>query len=159
MLLFLLLGRLNVSGIFMPSAILLIIDYFERFWVTLGSFPLVIKIAVSVIIFSTLATIVCVIIIFIIRNAKEKRGNIALELRPKMFTFFRNIMISGESFTPVVVREAFEMNFGSLNNRAYISIIPALEDVTDQKTDTYSKNNYNSIIKGLEVDTYFGKKA
>lgn len=158
MLLFSLIGHLNVSGLFMPLTIPLFVKYFERFWVALGSFPFVIQIAVSIITFSTFATIASVIILFIIRNTKERRGNMAHELRPKMFMFFRNILISGDFYIPEQVRSLFISTFGSINNRSYISIIPALEDVTDQKPDTLSTHNYTSIIKGLGVDTYLEKK-
>lgn len=158
MLIFPLIGHLNVFRISIPQTLLFSFKYFESFWVALSSFPLVIQIAVSIITLSTIATIVSIIFVFTIRSRKERRGKIAAELRPKMFSFLRNLLITNDSYTPEEVNFMFEENFGSINKRIYSSVIAALEDVTDQETGQFGSNNYKSIIKGLSIDTYLEKK-
>jgi hypothetical protein len=133
-------------------------DYFEHFWISLGSFPIIIQIAIFFIFFSCLITAALVVSVFMVRNAKERNQKVVSELRPKMFSFLRNILISQDEYSDVEVYNLFTDNFGPLNNKAYMSLIATLEDVVKQEKEYVDAPNYDNIIKGLKVDSYLEKR-
>ncbi len=135
-----------------------IINYLQHYWITYTSFPFVIRVAIFFIILSVIFTAGFVISIFIIRKAQEKNQKIITRLRPKVFSFLRNILLSKDNYNPQEVYNLFIKNFGKLNNKLYKSIVPTLEDVVLQEHEYVGSNNYNSIIRGLKIDTYLEKR-
>lgn len=133
-------------------------QFIEQYWVTLSSFPLVIKIAFSIIFLSLIATIMSITTIFGIRSKKERDRRLAMKMRPKMFTFFRNILVSKDLYTAIQVYNMFIETFGKLNKKAYESIIPSLEDVVNDEKEQLKSISYKNIIKGLKIDTFLEKK-
>lgn len=133
-------------------------QFIERYWVTLSSFPLVIKIAFSIILLSLIATTMSIATIFGIRGKKERDSRLAMKLRPKMFTFFRNILSSRDPYSEIEVYNMFLESFGKLNNKAYESIIPSLEDVITDEKEQLKSISYKSIIKGLKINSFLEKK-
>lgn len=133
-------------------------DYVEHFWISLTSFPFVIQIAIFFIFFSVSTTLSLMIAVFVIRRAKERRERIVRELRPRMFTLLRNILISRDEYSTVEVYEMFVAEFGELTKKTYISLVPTLEDVVKQEKEQMESHNYNSIIEGLKIDDYLEKR-
>lgn len=133
-------------------------DYIEHFWISLSSFPFVIQIAIFFIFFSTVATLSFMTAVFIIRRDKKRREKIVKELRPRIFSFLRNILISKEDYTDEEVYDKFEESFGKLTKKIYISLIPTLEDVVGQESSHLESPNYYNIIRGLKIDEYLEKR-
>lgn len=132
--------------------------YFEEYWVALRDFPLVIKIVFSIIFVSLIATTVSIITLFSIRARKERNRRIAIQLRPKMFSYFSNILLSGDEYTAADINDGFVGLFGKINNKAYVSIIRSLEDVVYNEKSLLKSHNYQNIIKGLRINAYLEKK-
>ncbi|KAF2516315.1 HEAT repeat domain-containing protein [Flavobacterium salilacus subsp. salilacus] len=133
-------------------------DYIEHFWISLSSFPFVIQIAIFFIFFSCTATLTFMIVVFVVRRDKARREKIVRELRPRIFSFLRNILISKDSYTEAEVLEMFVESFGEINKKTYISLIPTLEDVVKQEKHQLESQNYDSIISGLKIDDYLEKR-
>lgn len=135
-----------------------ILNYLKHFWISLGSFPLIIQVAIFFIFFSCFTTIALMISVFMIRKAKERNQKIVNELRPRIFTFLRNILISQDQYSENEVNAIYVENFGTLNKKAYLSLIPTLEDVAQQEKKYIGSDNYNSIVKGLRIDTHLERR-
>lgn len=135
-----------------------ILDYIEHYWISISSFPFVIQVAIFFIMFSCTATATLMINVFTVRRAKQLKEIIVKDHRPKIFSFLRNILISSEDYTDKEVYTLWEEQFGPLNKKAYISLIPTLEDVAKQEKQLIGTPNYNAIITGLKVDTYLEKR-
>jgi hypothetical protein len=133
-------------------------DYFEHFWISLSSFPIIIQIAIFFIFFSSIVTIVLMCSVFFVRDGKKKNQAIVRELRPKMFSFLRNILIAKDEYSDVEVYNLFVESFGPLNKKAYLSLIPTLEDVVKQEQQYVGCDNYQNIIKGLKIDSHLEKR-
>lgn len=133
-------------------------NYLEHFWISYTSFPFVIRIAIFFIILSVVTTTALIIITFLIRKAQERNQKIVTEFRPKIFTFLRNILLSREEYGPKEVYDLFIQRFGKLTKKLYLSIVPTLEDVVMQEHEYVGSNNYNSIIRGLRIDSYLEKR-
>ena len=133
-------------------------DYIEHFWISLSSFPFVIQIAIFFIFFSTVATLSFMVAVFVIRRDKKRREKIVRELRPRIFSFLRNILISKEDYSDEEVYDQFQENFGKLTKKIYISLIPTLEDVVEQEKKHLEAPNYYNIIRGLKIDEYLEKR-
>ncbi len=129
-----------------------IFDYAEYWWFSFSDYPLIIRIAISVIFFSSITTILLMARIFVVRHSKKKKKEIITRLRPQFFSFLRNIIISKDTYSGDDVYTLFTQNFGKLDKHAYISLIPTLEDVVKQERNTLDAENYDSVIKGLKVD-------
>lgn len=150
------LQQLHLSVTQLSSAISL--QFVEQYWVTFSSFPLVIKIALSIIFLSLIATTISIITIFGIRSKKERDSRLAMKLRPKMFSFFRNILTSKDLYSDTEIYNMFLESFGKLNNKTYASIIPTLEDVLSDAKSLLESVNYQGLIKGLKIDIFLEKK-
>jgi hypothetical protein len=135
-----------------------IFDYLEHYWIAYGSFPFVIRVAIFFIVLSAVTTTILIINTFIVRKIKARNEKIVKEFRPKIFSFLRNVLLSKEEYTPLEVRSLFIENFGSLSKKLYLSIIPTLEDVIMQEHEYVGSANYNSIIRGLKIDSYLEKR-
>lgn len=133
-------------------------DYIEHFWISLSSFPFVIQIAIFFIFFSCTATFTFMIVVFVVRRDKARREKIVKELRPRIFSFLRNILISKDTYSDEQVLEMFVENFGALTKKTYISLIPTLEDVVKQEKQQLESHNYDSVIRGLKIDDYLEKR-
>ena len=133
-------------------------DYIEHFWISLSSFPLVIQIAIFFIFFSCTATLSFMVVVFLVRSEKARREMIVKELRPRIFTFLRNILIAKDHYTEAEVYDMFMEAFGEINRKTYISLIPTLEDVVQQEKHQLESHNYNSVIVGLKIDDYLEKR-
>ena len=134
------------------------LNYLEHFKIALGSFPVIIQIAIFFIVFSCAATATLMVSVFVIRNAKDRNQRIVGDIRPKMFSFFRNLLISKDEYSEKEVYALFTETFGPLSKKTYLSIVPTLEDVIKQEQHHVASLNYNSIIKGLKVDSHLEKK-
>ena len=135
-----------------------ILDYFDHYWISLGAFPIIIQIAVFFIVFSNLATIGLIGSVFFVRRIKKRNQAIVQELRPRMFSFLRNILIANDEYSEAEVYNLFIESFGHLNKKAYLSLIPTLEDVVKQEKFYVESINYQNIIKGLRIDSYLEKR-
>ncbi len=135
-----------------------IFDYAEHYWISLSSFPLVIQIAIFFIMFSCVATLTLMTSVFVIRRDKERRAKIVRELRPRIFTFLRNILTSKDEYSDVEIKDMFIENFGEINKKTYISLIPTLEDVVKQDKEQMDSANYRNVISGLKIDDYLEKR-
>lgn len=135
-----------------------VINYLEHFYISYGAFPFVIRVAIFFIILSVIFTSVFIFSILIVRKAKARNQKIVSEFRPRIFTFLRNILIANDEYSPTEVRDLFVQNFGPLTKKLYLSIIPTLEDVVMQEHRYIESPNYDSIIKGLKIDTYLEKR-
>lgn len=135
-----------------------VFDYIEHFWISLSSFPFVIQIAIFFIFFSCTATFSFMVAVFLIRRAKQIREQIVRELRPRMFTFLRNILIAKDDYTDEEVLEMFVEQFGEVNKKTYISLVPTLEDVIKQEKHQLQSRNYDNVIRGLKIDEYLEKR-
>lgn len=129
-----------------------IFDYLEYWWFSFSDYPLIIKIAISVIFFSSITTLLLMARIFMVRHSKKTKRDIITRLRPQFFSFVRNIIISRDTYSSDDVYSLFTQNFGKLDKNAYMSLIPTLEDVVKQERNTIDGENYESLIKGLKVD-------
>lgn len=129
-----------------------IFDYLEYWWFSFSDYPLIIKIAISVIFFSSITTLLLMARIFMVRHNKKRKRDIITRLRPQFFSFVRNIIISKDTYSSEDVYSLFTQNFGKLDKNAYMSLIPTLEDVVKQERNTLDGENYESLIKGLKVD-------
>ena len=129
-----------------------LIDYVQYWWFSFSSYTLIVKIAIVVILVCSLSTLILMTRIFIVRGNKRRKKEIILRLRPKMFSFLRNILLSNDTYTPDDVYELYVQNFEKLNEKSYISIVPTLEDIVNQERKTLNAVNYNNIIKGLKID-------
>ncbi|QYJ68015.1 HEAT repeat domain-containing protein [Flavobacterium litorale] len=134
------------------------LDYIEHFWISLSSFPFVIQIAIFFIFFSCTATFTFMVVVFAVRREKARREKIVRELRPRIFSFLRNILISKDAYSEDEVLDMFVENFGNLTKKTYISLIPTLEDVVKQEKHQLESHNYDSIIRGLNIDEYLEKR-
>lgn len=135
-----------------------ILDYIEHYWISISSFPFVIQVAIFFIMFSCAATATLMINVFMVRKAKHVNQMMVRDHRPKIFSFLRNILISSEEYSSAEVATLWEEQFGELNKKAYVSLIPTLEDVAKQEKHHIGTPNYNAIITGLKVDTYLEKR-
>lgn len=133
-------------------------DYIEHFWISLSSFPFVIQVAIFFIFFSCTATLTFMIIVFVVRRDKERREKIVKELRPRIFSFLRNILIAKDEYSDTEVYSMFIENFGELSRKTYISLIPTLEDVVKQEKQHMESHNYDSVIRGLKIGDYLEKR-
>lgn len=79
-------------------------------------------------------------------------------MRPQMFIFFRNILLSKDVYSEIEITDLYLESFGKINKRAYTSIIPSLEDVIDSEKTYLKSPNYRGIIKGLKIDAFLEKK-
>ena len=129
-----------------------IFDYAEYWWFSFSSYPLIIKIAIGVIIFSSFITLLLMTRIFIVRRNKRKKKEIIARMRPQFFSFLRNILLSNDVYSVEDIHTLFTQNFGKLNKQAYMSLIPTLEDVVKQDKQNLNADNYNNVIKGLKID-------
>ncbi|AXG74400.1 HEAT repeat domain-containing protein [Flavobacterium arcticum] len=98
------------------------------------------------------------ITVFVVRRDKERREKIVRELRPRIFSFLRNILISKDSYSNEDVLNMFVENFGAITKKTYISLIPTLEDVVKQEKHQLESHNYDSVIRGLNIDEYLEKR-
>ena len=98
------------------------------------------------------------IVVFVVRRDKARREKIVKELRPRIFSFLRNILISKDSYNDSEVLDMFVENFGAITRKTYISLIPTLEDVVKQEKHQLESHNYDSIIRGLKIDDYLEKR-
>ncbi len=135
-----------------------IFDYIEHYWISLSSFPFVIQIAIFFIMFSCFATFGFMITVFAVRRDKERRARLVYELRPKIFTFLRNVLTSKDEYSDVEIRELYIENFGEITKKTYISLIPTLEDVVKQDKHRMDSANYRNVISGLKIDDYLEKR-
>jgi len=129
-----------------------IFDYAEYWWFSFSDYPLIIRIAISVIFLSSFLTVILMARIFMVRQNKKKKKEIITRLRPQFFSFLRNIIISKDTHSSDDVLTLFTQNFGKLDKNAYISLIPTLEDVVKQERHILDAENYDSVIKGLKID-------
>lgn len=136
----------------------IIFDYIEHYWISLSSFPFVIQVAIFFIMFSCLATLTLMITVFVVRRDKERRERIVQELRPRIFSFLRNILMSKDEYSDTEIRSLFIENFGQLTKKIYISLIPTLEDVVKQDKHRLDSINYRNVINGLKIDEYLEKR-
>lgn len=134
------------------------LDYIEHYWISLSSFPFVIQVAIFFIMFSCFATLMLMITVFTVRRGKALREKIVQDLRPRIFTFLRNILISKDEYSDVEIHALFVENFGPLTKKIYISLIPTLEDVVKQDKHQLYSPNYNNVINGLKIDEYLEKR-
>jgi hypothetical protein len=98
------------------------------------------------------------IIVFAVRRTKAIKEKIVKELRPRMFTFLRNIVISKDEYTEEEILNSFVENFGELTKKVYVSLIPTLEDVFKQEKHQLNYNNYMNIVNSLKIDEYLEKR-
>jgi hypothetical protein len=134
------------------------LDYLEHFWISLSSFPVIIQVAIFFIFFSSLATFTLIGSVVFVRKIKKRNQGIVQELRPRMFSFLRNILIAKDEYSEVEVYNLFVENFGHLNKKAYLSLIPTLEDVVKQEQFYVESANYQNIIKGLKIDSHLERR-
>lgn len=135
-----------------------IYDYIEGFWISLSSFPFIIQIAIFFIMFSCAATLTLMISVFLVRRGKQIREQIVQDLRPRMFTFLRNILLSPEEYSQEEINELFVESFGKITKKTYISLVPTLEDVVKQEKQHMESVNYDHVIRGLKIDEYLEKR-
>jgi hypothetical protein len=135
-----------------------ILDYIEHYWISISSFPFVIQVAIFFIMFSFAMTATLMINVFTVRRAKQLKEIIVKDHRPKIFSFLRNILISPDDYSDAEVASLWEEEFGPLTKRAYISLIPTLEDVAKQEKQLIGSTNYNAIIAGLKIESYLEKR-
>jgi len=98
------------------------------------------------------------ITVFTVRRAKERRERIVLELRPRIFTFLRNILMSKDGYSDVEIRNLYIENFGPIKKKTYMSLIPTLEDVVKQDKHRLDSLNYRNVISGLKIDSHLEKR-
>lgn len=134
------------------------LDYIEHFRIALGAFPVIIQIAIFFIVFSCLATAILMASVFMVRKGKGYNEMVVMELRPRMFSFLRNILISKDEYSEQEIHSLFTEIFGKLDKGTYLSLIPTLEDVIKQEQHHVASFNYKSIIKGLRIDSHLEKK-
>jgi hypothetical protein len=137
---------------------MMVLDYIEYYWMTLGSYPFVIRIALFFIFFSCAMTLTLMSVVFIVRRDKERRETIVRELRPRIFSFLRNILLSKELYTPLQIQNSFTEVFGKLTRKTYISLIPTLEDVVKQERHQMDEYNYNNVVVGLKIGEYLEER-
>jgi hypothetical protein len=93
-----------------------------------------------------------------IRRIKERREKIILSLRPKMIEYFQGILKSDERLSEEEILESFVSEFGKLDDRAYISLIPSLEEVIHEEEFLLETANFSNVVKGLKLETHLEKK-
>lgn len=134
-----------------------IYDYIEGLWISLGSFPVIIQIAIFFIMFSCAATLTLMISVFFVRRGKQLREHIVRDLRPRIFTFLRNVLLSADEYSEEEIRNSFVEEFGKITKKTYISLVPTLEDVVKQEKHHMESVNYDNLIKGLKIDEHLEK--
>jgi hypothetical protein len=93
-----------------------------------------------------------------IRKIKERREKIIMSLRPKMVEFFEGVLKSEHLLTDMEIKQSFSEEFGKLEERAYISLIPSLEEVITNESYLLESVNFRNVILGLEIEQYLEKK-
>jgi hypothetical protein len=87
-----------------------------------------------------------------IRRIKDRREKIIKSLRPKMIEFFEGVLKSERLLTDAEISESFNAEFGKLDERAYISLIPSLEDVISNEAYLLESINFRNVILGLQIE-------
>lgn len=133
-------------------------NYIEHLWITIKSFPFVIQVAVFFIIMNFSVATIFYLRMVQIRKIKERREKIIMSLRPKMMEFFQGVLKSEQQMTEEEVLQSFTSEFGKLDARAYISLIPSLEDVIKEESYLLDVVNFKAVIKGLKIEENLEKK-
>lgn len=135
-----------------------IYNYVEHLWITITSFPFVIQVAVFFIIVNFTVATAFYLRMVQIRRIKDRREKIIKSLRPKMIEFFEGVLKSEQPLTDAEIAESFNTEFGKLDERAYISLIPSLEDVISNESYLLESINFRNVILGLQIEQYLEKK-
>lgn len=135
-----------------------IYNYVEHLWITIASFPFVIQIAVFFIIINFTVSILFYLRMVHVRRINDREESIINSLRPKMTEFFEGVLKTERPLTDVEIKDSFIAEFGKLDERSYVSLIPSLEDVVVKENFLLESINFRNTITGLEIEKYLEKK-
>jgi hypothetical protein len=135
-----------------------IYNYIEHLWITIASFPFVIQVAVFFIIINFSVSALFYLRMLQMRRINDRQESIINSLRPKMIEFFEGVLKSERPLTDAEISESFKAEFGKLDERAYISLIPSLEEVVVKESFLLDSINFKNTILGLEIEKYLEKK-
>lgn len=93
-----------------------------------------------------------------IRKVKQRKEKIINSLQPKMMEFFEGVLKSEQTLVDSEIRQSFIQEFGKLEERIYISLIPSLEEVIINEGFLLDSINFRSLIIALQIEQYLEKK-
>ncbi|RYF26098.1 MAG: HEAT repeat domain-containing protein [Flavobacteriales bacterium] len=130
----------------------------EQYFELISTYPFVLQVALYFIFFNSLTAIIFVASIYLIRGRKDKEERIEEELYPKQKKFLLQNLAEDDILTGENVLAEYVEQIGKLNNRTYLPLITAFEDIVKRNNDVTNNKNYRSIVKGLKIEEYLIKK-
>lgn len=130
----------------------------EQYLELISSYPFVLQVALYFIFFNSITAIVFVASIYLIRGNKDKEERIEEELYPKQKSFLLQNLAAHDILISENVLAEYIEQIGKLNNKTYLPLITALEDIVKHNRDVTENKNYSNIVKGLKIEEYLIKK-
>lgn len=135
-----------------------VFSFIEHYKILLGSFPLVIQIAIVVIALNIMVTLCLFSVTFFMRRSREKEERLIEKYRPKIEELILSVLDSNEVYSEPEIDNLYFDKIGKLSNKSYITIIPVMEDLIYKKPSLLHSKNYNPLIKGLKIDDFLEKR-
>lgn len=135
-----------------------VFSFIEHYKILLGSFPLVIQIAIVVIVLNIMVTLSLFAITFFMRRKRESEDNMIAKYRPKVEALVINILDSNEIYSEQEIDDLYFDKIGKLSKKSYVTIIPVMEDLVHNTPSLVNSKNYKSLIRGLKIDQFLEKR-
>ncbi|RZL42725.1 MAG: hypothetical protein EOP00_23175, partial [Pedobacter sp.] len=108
----------------------------EQYLELISTYPFVLQVALYFILFNSLTAITFVATIYLIRGRKDKEERIEEELYPKQKNFILQNLAAEDILLVENVLADYSEQIGKLNNRTYLPLITAFEDIVKHNGDT-----------------------
>jgi len=128
-----------------------ILKYIEYLWISINSFPVIIRISIYFIFFSCLLIIFFFLGVFLTRKVKNKHENLIKEIQPKIIDFFNKILYSDKLYEKGSVLQLFNERFRDIKTKNKKTIISSLEKIIDDDNDILFSKNYKILISDLDI--------
>ncbi len=135
-----------------------ILSFIEHYKILLGSFPLVIQIAIVMIALNAIVTISLFAITFFMRRKKARASKMYEKFSPKIKALVSEVLESKELYSEQEIDNLYFKKIGKLTKSSYVAIIPVMEDMTHEKPSIMESKNYTALIRGLKIDEFLEKR-
>lgn len=135
-----------------------IFSFIEHYKILLGSFPLVIQIAIVVIALNVMVTLSLFSITFFMRRKRESEDRMIKKYRPKVEALILDVLNSNEIYSEQEIDNLYFDKISKLSKKSYITIIPVMEDLVHKTPSLMNSKNYKALIRGLKIDEFLEKR-
>lgn len=135
-----------------------VFSFIEHYKILLGSFPLVIQIAIIVIALNIMVTLSLFSVTFFMRRKRETEDKMVAKYSPKVEALVIGILDSNEIYSEPEVDDLYFDKIGKFSKKSYITIIPVMEDLVHKTPSLMHSKNYKALIRGLKIDEFLEKR-